>query len=328
MNEVDENTIDVLNLRSIILDVARHGYAELFILKKTYSKFAEKSREVFFANLDGEVVDLYRDILIQSVEKLTEDSIIIDFFDEKPCEEYISVINQDDHGSIPILVSVIDKILGREQNCNSFTVFNDKTLNQLHSYAVKFNTASNGEVIYFRKYGSGYKIDKTIATLVFNNGKFDKVKGDVFKCDRGVDGIFYQNSEKLWMIVFNDLNFEDIFSFYEIYLEQSRIAFDTLSESGVVQIEPNLFNEIQDKNRYLKKIALLNKKNFFNSLDIQSFKTTRDKVKSLNFDVSEDSIIITSKEALKDFLDVCENKILQDLNDDQRHYRVSKKEQV
>jgi len=308
-----------------VIQIALNGHVELYMLKKTFSVKAEKSREIFRADVDGEVAQLYRKIIVNKIKYLTE-NVIVDFFDEKPVAKYISMI--DNYETVPILSSAIDRIVRREESCKSITNLDKKTLDQLHSYAVKFATQDDAAVIYFRKYGRGYKFGKKLATLVFYRGKFDKIDGDVFKCDNDVDGVYYKKSDKSKIYIFNDANFEDIFSFYEIYQEESKTAFEILSNSGFVQLEAGLFNEIKNKSRYIKKIANLNKKGYFDSLDFEKMQLIRSKVKNLNFSVSENEITIQTKAALRDFLDICEKNILQDLLDEDMHYRVPKKEKL
>lgn len=317
--------IEAIDELGEVTQIARDGHVELYILKKTFSGKVEKSREIFHADVDGDVAQLYRNIVISKIKYLNE-NVIVDFFEEKPVTRYISTI--DDYEAVPILSSAIDMIMRRDGSCKSVRDFDKKTLDQLHSYAVKFVAPDDAAIVYFRKYGRGYKIGREFATLVFREGKFDKIYGDVFKCDSGVDGVYYKKSDKSKIYIFNDANFEDIFSFYEIYQEESKTAFEILSNSGFVQIEAGLFDEIKNKNRYIKKIANLNKRGYFNSLDFQKIQTVRSKVSGLNFSVSENKITIQTKEALRDFLDVCEKNILQDPFDEDMYYRVPKKEKL
>lgn len=330
-----------------IKNVAENGNVQMSILKKTASMNDEKKREILRVEVDNEVKDLFTHNLKELCDRIIEDDDLVfcDFFSNNHDSDSISFINKEDMVSIGTLSPIISKIKS-EDVVDYVREFDETTIDKLQSYAIcitHFNdeTKSEDTCIYFRKYGRGYKISKSKTFSIFNfkNGKFDKLEGDIFKCDNSIDVIYYESiaedeseteeddkKEIKLLFVRRVGEFEDIFSFHDLYMNEAKIIYDALSAHDNIIIEEGLFEDIKDKISYIKTLSYLNRNNFADNFDFDMVKQVYEKTTQnyvLNFEIKDDKLIIRDKYALKDFLYICERKIVRDLMDDETIYKTN-----
>lgn len=315
--------------------IAADGHVQMYLLKKTSSKNDEKKREILPVDVDREVKDLFTGNLIDKCDQIitNEDIVFNDFFSGGAEDHAIFVISKDMMSEIGTFNPIISQ-LQSEKHLQTVKSFNKKTLQKLQSYAIcisKINIDTNCKetCIYFRIYLKGSKIStsKIFGLLQLKNGVFDKLDGDVFKCDDLIDGIFYEskpddsnlNGIKL-MFIKNVGNFEKIFSFDEFYKNETRNAFAILNSHDYIEINEELFDEIINKISYIKRISKLNKNGVFESLNFDNIKQIHEEITQecvLNLAINDDCICITDMQQLNDFLDICEHKFVKDIaNDD------------
>ena len=308
--------------------IVKEGHAAMYLIKRTQSKKPEKMREVLKVDMEGEVAKIFQNVLDAKIENLIGDgeNKFKDFFSENTMPEDILVISNIN--LIPTLPHLISHI-AQHSNLNSVREFDEKTIKNLYSYAIEISLDENKKLIYFRKYTKGSRMcAKSTWILKLRNGTFDKLDGDVFKFDEYIDSIYYKCGGKVGMYVTNDKNFEEIFAFMDMYKEESEKAYEVLKSSGFVVIDERLFDEIKEKKKYIKQIALLNRRDEFNNLDFQRIEIIYNRAKNLQFKIEDGKITICDKESLKDFLDVCEKNILQDPIDETTLYRTKNKEKI
>ena len=315
--------------------IAADGHVQMYLLKKTSSKKDEKKREILPVDVDREVKDLFSSNLIDKCNKiLTDEDIVFNDFFSGEAEDYaIFVISKEMMSEIGTFNPIISQ-LQSENRPQTVTSFDERTLQNLQSYAIcisKINEDTNCKetCIYFRIYLKGSKIStsKTFGLLQLKNGVFDKLDGDVFKCDDLIDGIFYESKPddsnligiKL-MFIKNVENFEKIFSFDEFYKKETLNAFAILNSHDYIEIDDELFDEIINKISYIKRISKLNKNGVFESLNFDNIKQIHEEITEecvLNLAINDDRICITDIQQLNDFFDICEHKFVKDIaNDD------------
>lgn len=330
-----------------IKNIAEKGNVQMSILKKTGSISDKKKREILRVEVDNDVKNIFAYNLKELCTKIIgNDDIVFDnFFSNNHDTDSIFVIEKKDMISIGTLFPIISKIKS-EGAVDYVKEFDAKTINKLQSYAIctthiDDETKYKNTCIYFRKYGRGYKISKSKNYSVFNfkNGKFDKLEGDIFKCDDFIDVIYYEsiaegksesedadvkNVELLF--VWRVPEFEDIFSFHELYRDEAKLIYDSLASREDIIIEEGLFEEVKDKISYIKTLSYLNRNNFADNFDFDMVKQVYEKTTQnyiLNFEIKDDKLIIQDKQALKDFLYVCEHKFVRDLVNDEIIYKTN-----
>jgi len=311
--------------------VAADGHIQMYLLKKTSSKNDEKKREILPVDVDREVNDLFSTNLINKCDKIltNEDIVFNNFFSGGPEDHAIFIITEDMMSEIGTFNPIISQ-LQSETHSQTVRSFDEKTLQKLQSYAIciskiNVNPSCKETCIYFRKYLKGSKIStsKIFGLLQLKNGVFDKLAGDVFKCDDLIDGIFYESKPddsnltgiKL-MFINNVGNFEKIFSFDDFYKEETRKAFAILNSQDYIEIDEEIFDEIINKISYIKRISKLNKNGVFESLNFNNIKQIHEEITQecvLNLAINDDRICITKIESLNDFLDICEHKFVKDI---------------
>jgi len=311
--------------------VAADGHIQMYLLKKTSSKNDEKKREILPVDVDHEVNDLFSTNLIDKCDKILtdEDIVFSNFFSGGPEDPAIFVITEDMMSEIGTFSPIISQ-LQSENHSQTVRSFDEKTLQKLQSYAIciskiNINSSCKETCIYFRKYLKGSKIStsKIFGLLQLKNGVFDKLAGDVFKCDDLIDGIFYESKPddsnltgiKL-MFINNVGNFEKIFSFDDFYKEETRKAFATLNSQDYIEIDEEIFDEIINKISYIKRISKLNKNGVFESLNFNNIKQIHEEITQecvLNLVINDDRICIAKIDSLNDFLDMCEHKFIKDI---------------
>jgi len=310
-----------------IKQIASTGHVELFILKTTTSIKPEKMRELLRVTVEGGIVNYFKDLVKQKIDWLNNDSELsfIDFFEDTARDRYICTLSNTD--DIPVLSHILARIQ-QDSHEEPISVFSEKDLDKLQSYAIEFKRGEE-RVIYFRKYGKGSKISSTGFALIFKRGMFNKLDGDVFKIDQTIDCIYYEWGDQKGVYILNRENFESIFSFYEIYKAESQTAHGLLVASNLVSITQGLFESIINTRRYSKKIALINKRGNFRNIDLEKIQQLISRSQEhLRFDIQEGKVVIQNKEGLADFLDVCEKNILQDPFDSYQLYRTKNKERL
>ena len=83
-----------------------------------------------------------------------------------------------------------------------------------------------------------------------------------------IDCIYWEWDNLKGLYIINRDNFENIFSYYEIYKSESQSAQRILEDSNLFSIAKGLFESIIDSRRYVKKIALINRRGNFNEIDL------------------------------------------------------------
>ncbi len=309
-----------------ILDYIDDGHIEMYILKKTLSSNPERQRELFRFRVDDEVVEKLRDIIRTKCNSIIDNDEITfpSFFSETVNPDSIPVVMELDE--IALFRPIISQI-SQSVRLESVRQFDEKTMKKLHSYAIEIKNESV-RIIFFKKYGKGWKISSTLLTVILQNGVFNKLEGDVFRIDSGIDAIFFQEEDREILYVLNHSNFENIFSFYDIYRAESERAREILLQSDLVTMGEGVFDSIMNKSSYIKKIALINKRGYFTTIDLQKIKDLIRKVPTLKFSIINERITIPDRDALKDFLDVCEKHIVQDALDESVFYRANKIERI
>jgi len=310
-----------------IKQILLNGHVGMFILKTTSSLKPEKMRDVFRVTVDGELPQHFRDLTRKKMDWLINDPdmAFVEFFSDSAREKIIWTLN--DIEEIPVLPPVLARIK-QGLHIPTIPVLDEAALDKLQSYAVEIKNDKE-KIIYFRKYGKGSKISSEGLSFLLKKGKFNKLDGDVFKFDNTIDCIYYEWDGQAGLYIINRPNFESIFSFYEVYKEQSGEVQKILESSNLVSIAKGLFEAIIEKRSFAKKIALISKKGNFNNIDLQEIQTLM--VKSRNafkFTIKDQKIVIEDREALKDFLDVCEKHILANPFDENQLFRVKNMEKL
>jgi hypothetical protein len=307
------------------------GHVELYLIKRTTSRQPEFSREILKADIKEEVRAFFENALDNRIRLLNNpladpDLVIKDFFAEDKMPEDISFIN--DINLIPTLPSIISQI-SQHSDLVSVKEFDEKTLEKLHSYAIKISLDEDNILIYFRRHSNGWIMSSKRSWIArYKGGTFDKLDGDIFRFDEEIDCIYYKYRNEYGMYILGEKGFEDIFSFIEVYKDESRKAYEILKASPHIIIRDGLFDEIQEKKTYIKRIAFLNKRDEFKNLNHENLIKMRNMCTSLSFDVVGDKIHINDKASLKAFLDVCEKNILQDPLQTSELYRTRNKQKV
>jgi len=310
-----------------IQQIASTGHVEMFILKTTTSTKPEKMREIYRITVEGEIVTYFRTLVQRKMNWFTNDFDLsfVDFFADTARDKKIWTLSEIN--DIPVLSHVVSKI---RQGSYIRTVpsFTETALNKLQSYAIEIKQGSE-RIIYFRKYGKGSKISSIGFALILKRGKFNKLSGDVFKIDNTVDCIYYEWEGQKGFYIINRENFESIFSFFEIYRAESHSVQGILAASNLVSITTGLFESIIKSRSHAKKIALINRRGNFSNIDFQNIQQLIARSHDhLKFRIHEGKIIIEDKDGLTDFLDVCENNILQDPFDAGKLFRTKNKERL
>ena len=310
-----------------IKQIVSNGHVGMFILKTTSSLKPDKMRDLFRVTVDGELPQHFRDLARKKMDWLINDPdlSVVEFFSDSARDRIIWTLT--DMEVIPVLPPVLARI---KQGSHVPTIpsFNETALEKLQSYAIEIKNDKE-RIIYFRKYGKGSKISSTGLALLLKKGKFNKLDGDVFKFDNTIDCVYYEWDGQIGLYIINRDYFESIFSFYEVYKEESAAAQSILESSNLISITKGLFESIIEKRRYAKKIALINKKGNFDQIDLQKIQTLMVKAHNVfKFTIKDKKIIITDREALKDFLDVCEKHILADPFDENQLFRVKNMERL
>jgi len=330
-----------------IKNIAENGNVQMSILKKTGSINDEKKRKILRVEVDNDVKKLFAQNLKELCTKVIGDDDIVfyNFFSNNHDNDSISFIEKEDMISIGTLSPIISKIKS-EDAVDYVKEFDAKTIDKLQSYAICIThiddeTKCKNTCIYFRKYGRGYKISKSKSYSIFNfkDGKFDKLEGDIFKCDNFIDVIYYESiaegqseieedggNDLELLFVRRVAEFEDIFSFHELYRNEAKIIYDSLSSRDDIIIEDGLFEKIKDKISYIKTLSYLNRNNFADNFDFDMVKQIYEKTTQnyvLNFEIKEDKLIIQNTQALKDFLYICERKFVRDLINDEIIYKTN-----
>ncbi|MCM1987076.1 hypothetical protein [Methanococcoides seepicolus] len=184
-----------------INNIAENGHFQMFILKSTASSQDEKKREIIPVDINGTVKELFSSILSKKCDNIleNEDVTFRDYFLNEYNDDDFSIpyIKEEDLQSIGTFQPIISKIKDSDQ-LEHIRDFDEKTIDKLKSYAIYvtyLNEAKNAteNCIFFRKYGSGFKLSKSRSNLLqYKNGRFDKLDGDVFKCDEFIDAIYYE----------------------------------------------------------------------------------------------------------------------------------------
>ena len=316
-----------------ISDMATSGTFQMALLKKTASKKDEHKREVLAVEIDNEVKDRFAGILKNHCDFIINNDAIdfVDFFSGSDEDDSILVLSSEDMEQVGTLYPIITQVQC-EDDIEYVKELNEKVIEKLQTYVIcvqKRNEDQNYKqtCIYFRKYRTGYRIAKN-GLLAFKNGKFEKIDSDIFKCDNFIDAIYYEllfekeddNEISIQnMFVRNTKNFEDIFAFHELYKREGKKIYDFFESHDNFEIQEGLFEEIDDKISYLKPMTQLSKKDLINNFDFDSTKQIYERASEkylLNFEISDDKVIINNKEALKNFLAFCGKEIVRDPLDD------------
>jgi len=309
-------------------EIADDGHLTMYLIKKTSSIEPEQMRQVVLnVDLEGEIEEYFREAINRRLNEILGDDelTICDLFSRNAMPE--DILHLTDPDFVPTLPHIIDKI-NQSGNLESVVRFDEKTLSKLYVYAIEIAQSESERIIYFRKHTSSQRISSKGGAFIFRRGTFNKFNGELFKFDKGVDTIYYEHSGNTGMFILHTFNFENIFSFKEVYQKESKKAEELLNKSDKVELTDGLFDEIKDKKQYIKQIALLNRKGEFDKIDFDRIKKVRKKSESLQFQIKGQKIVIENKAALKDFLDVCERNILQDPVDTGQMYRARYKQEL
>jgi len=308
--------------------IVEEGYVAMYLIKKTESKKPEKMRTLLTVELESEAKNFFQETLDGSIDKIINSDAIEfkEFSTGSELPEDILII--DDIESIPTLPNILYRI-DQHTNLDDVVRFDTTTVKNLYAFAVEISLNEDDKVIYFRKHTPGRVLSASRSTFIFKNGVFNKLEEDIFKFDDIVDCIYYELDGKKQMYVINTINFEDVFAYTQRYKELSDLAYNTLNASGYVDIDEELFDEIKDKRSYYKKLAILHQSGIFSNLSLQYVRRVYEKAQGrLNFILENGKVIVNTKEGLKDFLDVCEEHILQDIVDEDVLYRVPSAKEI
>ncbi len=298
---------------------------EMYFIKKTISHKPEKMNRVFSVDIAGDVrIKFVKNIIsLLTNIKNQQDLKFKNFFASDLLPEDIAFI--EGLSLIPTF-RYIDMQIEQNTNLEQIITFKGESIEGLHSYAIEFKNINN-KLIYFRKYTEGNVISSKNTLFSLTDGIFNSVDGDVCKFDDFIDCIYYKlNNINEIMYILRRNEFESIFSVLDIYKNESKKVFDKLSSSENVVIQKYLLDEIQDKPAILKKITHLSAQGGFDKININRISIIKKIAPSLKFEIKNNKIIISDKNCLKDFLDVCENNILRDPVDDQEVFRARYKE--
>lgn len=303
-----------------ISEIIKDGSNELYLIKGTSSKFAEKKREVYFVEIVGDVTSYFREKYTKNLEKFASPNYkTFDFYDERNGIEdlYIKTI---DIKPVEVLAAVNHSILNelpKENESSIVRTINKKTIPKLKGYAISFRNGDGDKVIFYRTHRPGEKINSKGLTLTLNSGKFNVVEGDLFKIDEHFDGIFCKFKDKEIMYVINEGEFEKLFDFMDYYLLESKKAIDILKKSEHIQLSETIFEEIKQSKRLTKDCTMLYNRKYFDSINFELFNTISEKVvntkQDMGYSVIDDKIIISDKNALDNFFSVLKGKITEDL---------------
>ena len=309
-------------------EIVEEGYVMMYLIKKTGSKKPEKMRTLLTADLENVAKEFFQETLDGCIDKMinSDDIEFKEFSTGSELPEDVLII--DGIESIPTLPNILYSI-DHHTNLDNVVRFDTKSVKNLYAFALEISRNEDDKVIYFRKHTPRRVLSASRFTFIIKNGVFDKLKEDVFKFDDMVDCIYYELDGKKQMYVINTINFEDIFAYTQRYKELSDLAYDTLNSSGHIDIDEELFDEIKDERSYYKKLAILHQNGIFSNLDIQYIKRVYEKAQGrLNFILENGKVVVNTKEGLKDFLDVCEEHILQSVADEDVLYRVPSAKEI
>ena len=305
-----------------ISDIIKDAKNELYLLKGTESKFAEKKREVFFVEIIGDVTSYFREKYTKNLEKYSNPNCkTYDFYDERNGIEdfYVKTIDVE---PVEVLAAVNKSILyelPKETEDNIIRDINKKTIAKLKGYVISFKNGNGEKILFYRTHRPGEKINSKGLTMALCSGKFNVVEGDLFKIDENFDGIFCKFNDKEIMYVINEGEFERLFDFTDYYLLESEKAIEKLKESKIIQLPENILEEIKHSKKLMKDFTALNNKKSFDSIDFKLFNKISEKAKNTNQDmaysISDGKILIPDTDALDNFFSVLKGKMAEDIND-------------
>jgi hypothetical protein len=307
--------------------ITEDGHLTMYLIKRTSSSKPDKMRQIVLnVDLEGEIEEYFRNTINSRIElDLANDEIKIrDLFSRDSMPD--DIFHLKDPSIVPTLPHIIEMI-NQSGNLESVNKFDEETLDRLYAYAIEISKGTD-RIIYFRKQNAAKRMSAKGGTFIFRRGTFDKFRGQLFNFDKIVDTIYYENKNKSGMFIINTHSFETVFFFRKVYQEESDRAEEILKKAENVELAEGLFDDIKDKIRYIKPIALLNRRDEFAKLDFDRIRINKDKADGLRFQIEDDKIIINDKAALKDFLDVCERNIVQDPADTDQMYRARYKQEL
>jgi len=109
--------------------------------------------------------------------------------------------------------------------------------------------------------------DKGILTLFRTKDKSLKLNKDkIISFDKNIDVLYFND---IFYIVSKD-NFEEIVGLEEEYREEAKIVADKISNNNLISLNYNLLNEIEERNRFIRKLAKI--KDEIDNLDADRIK--------------------------------------------------------
>lgn len=291
----------------------------MFVMKKTYSKFKDKLYKLYTVEITNKVatefINIAKNQLLTTKQSLENNECKIrNFFDLELDSQDISFI---DVKQIETFESVINQI---KQFTRLETIESFEKIKRIHAYAIEVKTL-NKSFLYFRKYQESKIITKKFITFLFYKGKFDEIKGDILIFDNLIDCFYLDETKKMYIL--NRVNFEQIFDFKEYYRKQTIDALKTLEESNSFEISQELANSIPTKYKIARKITKLHKSGTL-KISVEVLKKHKEKIPHLRYTIEKEKIIINDEKALEDFLNVCYDNYVEGIVSGEKYIAKSK----
>lgn len=291
----------------------------MFLIKKTASKDVEEKYQLGSVDVAGQVANEFRDIIGEKLAELDtqtfwEGTKFVDFYDEKIQFGDLSEVKSKD---ILFFKHIHNQIRGHTE-LDQITDLAE--VKHFESFAVAAHL-TKGAVIYFSRIPKARLVTKKFGlTLLFSQGRFNKIEGDVLAVDKNMDCLYFEKTDSL--LVFNKYNTEIIFNFKEYYQRIAVGVFKALAEQrNLIRAEQSILDDAFTKSKFIRRITRLQRDAKFNK-DISYFnkmltylvdnpqKYNPDKVQLV---IKDNKVIIDSLVRLNTFLRVCNNEAVEDV---------------
>lgn len=160
----------------------------------------------------------------------------------------------------------------------------------LWGYIVHFNDID----LYLFKKASSSKVtlkSKGLMNAIISDGVLNAVESDLISFDNKLDCILYKDE----ILIFNKVNFEKVFDFFDKMFEIVKEKISDLKKKGFVQDTDSLFTNCKNDSRKIKKLRTILKSDTLSSIKKEKFESINKKF-DLGLDFDADGNIIIDEE--------------------------------
>jgi len=253
------------------LSEADQEKVKLYLIEKRKHKKTEIEYKVLKTTITPEIGKVIVNTALQQVESIL--ACNPEYMDygtalgsDRRCVETI------DKSEVPHLLELMQQVSNPE-----LEVFMDGENSKISGYVVKIES-KNKTLFLFRKYSPKKLLEKGKISMIFNQGRFEKLNKEIMALDTIYDAALLltenERASQIKVFIFNRPKFESLFSFADGYEKEIENNKETITEKEFLD-DIDLFLEYaKEDSRAIKKLARIIKNGEFERM-------TKEKIKKI-----------------------------------------------